>query len=165
VSKDTRVASDPRISHHFLFSDCTKQINNCIHINKNAYLIQANVNTRIARNCPKFPFYYPKNNMSSTSAIPQEFLWVRYGRFIDTVSTQGCQDVHDFRKAIHKEFGSKFSSYEPMDLELSFEDGGEPIDPGLLLSELAQQPGYKGNSDLNPIYVKVIPFQGVNPGK
>jgi hypothetical protein len=96
--------------------------------------------------------------MSSTSAIPQESLWVRYGRFIDEVSTSGCNTVKAFRKAIHKEFGSKFSSYEPMDLELSFEDGGEAIRPGLPLSELPQQPGYKKNSDLNPIYVKVIPW-------
>jgi hypothetical protein len=84
-------------------------------------------------------------------------LWVRYGRFIDTVSTQGCQDVHDFRKAIHKEFGSKFTSYAPCQLALSLgNQEGEAIRPGLPLSELAQQPGYKGNSDLNPIYVRLI---------
>lgn len=81
-------------------------------------------------------------------------LWVKFKtNNAVKVSTEECQDVDDFLKAVKKEISPLLDSYAPAQLCLSTTDGGPSLRPGLLLTDIPSQPGYSENDDEHPLFI------------
>ena len=70
---------------------------------------------------------------------PRGKVWVAYGSGVDKVSTEGCDDVADLRKAIKKEFSRKLGEFDASDLIVSY--NGEELRAGKRLAELPEGAG------------------------
>ena len=82
------------------------------------------------------------------------FLWVKYKSFSAVpVFTENCLNVALFIKAVKKELQLP---NPPQELLLSLTDGGPPLRPGLVLTDLSFQPGYVPNDDENPLIISVL---------
>ena len=80
-------------------------------------------------------------------------LWVKFGKNNSTqVATEGCSNVDDFIKQCKKELQIP---NPPQELSLSTTDGGIPLRPGLLISDILSQPGYSQNDDEKPLFISV----------
>ena len=89
-------------------------------------------------------------------------LWVKYKSFsVVKVSTANCYDVCDFIKAVKKELHNKLGSIDSDQISLSLTDGGAPLRPGLLLTDLSSQAGYVTNDDEHPLFITVNDSSGV----
>jgi hypothetical protein len=77
-------------------------------------------------------------------------------RYKDRVSTEGCQDVADFKDAIKNKWTNLLSAYAGRHLVLFEHDGITEIDPETLVSELFQTP-------MKPFVVKVDELPAQRP--
>ena len=83
-------------------------------------------------------------------------LWVKYEEDPPVrVSRKGCVYVADFINACHKKLFHKLAKWSRCALGLSLAADGEDLCPGVILDELAMQPGYVGNSRDHPLFIRV----------
>jgi hypothetical protein len=66
-----------------------------------------------------------------------EKLWVKFGKNNSTqVATVGCSNVDDFIEACKKKLSPLLDSYAPAQLSLSTTDGGNPLQPDDLITQI-----------------------------
>jgi DNA polymerase III delta prime subunit len=97
--------------------------------------------------------------------VPKK-LWVKFeNREADEVTTVGCNDVDDFKKAIIKRLKLEES---PGELDVFIDVSGTPARPGLSLKDAfydSQSKSWFGISDENPLIAKAFPREGTKAAK
>ena len=68
------------------------------------------------------------------------------------VSTENCDDVDDFIKAVMKELTPLLNAYAPAQISISSREGGLALRRGMLINEI---PEIDKNDDENPLYIIV----------
>ena len=91
-------------------------------------------------------------------------VWVKFQSYNATqVSCEGCLNVDDFIKACKKELSPRFDSVPIDQLLLSTTEGGQPLEPDILLTDINSQPGFTENSYKHPLFLSVT--SGTTRGK
>jgi hypothetical protein len=84
-------------------------------------------------------------------------LWVKFGgNNAVKVSTEGCELVDDFIKAVKKKMTHQLGQYDSDQISISLTAGGAVLRPDLILNEISALPEYIGNDDEHPLCVGVL---------
>jgi hypothetical protein len=89
---------------------------------------------------------------SSTNDRNPPYLWVQFGQTQAVeVSTDGCRNINDFKKAVKNELPLELDKFSVNKISLHVNGNEEPLRSGLLLSKI---PSLDEISDENPLVVR-----------
>ena len=86
-------------------------------------------------------------------------LWVDYGGFKAQVPYADGDNVYNLAETVKAKFAPLLDAYAPAQLTLHLTAGVEPLDPGMLLSDIPDQSA--GKSTKSALIVKVTGAAGV----